>query len=569
MIEQKEDKEESEDEDEEEEEEEDDDENESKDKKEKEKDDKKTKDKKSKNSDNKSNLNENNKEELSINKTHTSKNSKSKKEEEKSNKESKNKTSKEKTIRTKEKEQNINDKYTEEDIIKNAGFKIDKSSKKSKELDEDIENNKEPEKKEIRIEDKLIPDPKEIRDLHIHAAKIRNEFPKWSKVPEAKGGDLAVKCWNCGNINICNSKFSVIQCPVCHEMNKVPKIMDRIDELLMLAKANTCTSYADINHTVPLVNYIVVCPYCKCDNKVRETACFCICYMCKNKWTIKRPDAPELQEEKKKKPPKQRGLEGNYYKYDAKTGRILPPDKPMRFSDLFYPDPMFYPGYYPINSLSPLYPEYFTPYDDYRYIDRQEKTIKYFDRINQQRKLMEQFGNILDDKDNNNNMTNNNINLNSQQKYEKPYYHLNYENNIEKKDILRQLEDLDRKSENLMKNRIFPNQEVKSTYNSIKTIKSRYNDNNKETSSLYEKTSTSKKISSMGAEPKKSQQIKINNNISLEKNNIDDEKSKSNSKISNDKSENRSISKFTKKRSSMDDISGKHKSIESTYFMKE
>ena len=70
--------------------------------------------------------------------------------------------------------------------------------------------------------------------------------------------------------------------------------MDRIDELLTLAKANTCVSYADINHTVPLVNYIVVCPYCKCDNKVRETACFCICYMCKNKWTIKKPDSDDL-----------------------------------------------------------------------------------------------------------------------------------------------------------------------------------------------------------------------------------------------------------------------------------
>ena len=84
-------------------------------------------------------------------------------------------------------------------------------------------------------------------------------------------------------------------------MNKVPKVMDRIDELLMLAKANTCVTYSDINHTVPLVNYIVVCPYCKCDNKVRETAYFCICYMCKNKWTIRRPDADDVIEEKKKR----------------------------------------------------------------------------------------------------------------------------------------------------------------------------------------------------------------------------------------------------------------------------
>ena len=452
----------------------------------------------------------------------------------------------------KNKVNNISNKYTENDIIENAGFKIEKSSRNTKE--EQIDNKKE----ENPFEEKLIPDSPEIRNLRIHAAKIRNEFPQWSKIEEPKGGDLAVKCWNCGNINICNSKFKVIQCPVCHENNEVPKIMDRIDELLMLAKANTCTTYADINHTVPLVNYIVVCPYCKCDNKVRETACFCICYMCKNKWTIRRPDAEKVQEEKKRKPPKQRGLEGNYYKYDSKTGRILPPDRPMRFSDLFYPDPMFYPGYYPINSLSPLYPEYFTPYDDYRYIDRQEKTIKYFDRVNQQKKLLEKFGNILED----DNMKNKN-----NEKDIKPYYHLNYEDNIEKKDILRQLEDLDRKSENLMKNRIFPNDKNNITQNSIKTIKSRYDD--KESSVLYEKTNTSQRISSMRSGMEYNQ-VNKNNNIQ-NKNNNTNSISKSNTLLSNDKSLNQSgtISKMKNKRSSMGELSSKYKSIEDTYFMKE
>ena len=452
----------------------------------------------------------------------------------------------------KNKVNNISNKYTENDIIENAGFKIEKSSRNTKE--EQIDNKKE----ENPFEEKLIPDSPEIRNLRIHAAKIRNEFPQWSKIEEPKGGDLAVKCWNCGNINICNSKFKVIQCPVCHENNEVPKIMDRIDELLMLAKANTCTTYADINHTVPLVNYIVVCPYCKCDNKVRETACFCICYMCKNKWTIRRPDAEKVQEEKKRKPPKQRGLEGNYYKYDSKTGRILPPDRPMRFSDLFYPDPMFYPGYYPINSLSPLYPEYFTPYDDYRYIDRQEKTIKYFDRVNQQKKLLEKFGNILED----DKMKNKN-----NEKDIKPYYHLNYEDNIEKKDILRQLEDLDRKSENLMKNRIFPNDKNNITQNSIKTIKSRYDD--KESSVLYEKTNTSQRISSMRSGMEYNQ-VNKNNNIQ-NKNNNTNSISKSNTLLSNDKSLNQSgtISKMKNKRSSMGELSSKYKSIEDTYFMKE
>ena len=412
---------------------------------------------------------------------------------------------------------NINEKYTEQDIIENAGFKIEKTSSK-KSLSE-IELDK---KEENPLKEKITPDRPEVRNLRVHAAKIRNEFPKWNKVPEAKGGDLAIKCWNCQNINICSSNLNV----------------------------------------VPLVNYIVVCPYCKCDNKVRETAYFCICYMCKNKWTIRRPDADDVIEEKKKKPPKQKGLEGNYYKYDAKTGRILPPDRPMRFSDLFFPDPMFYPGYYPINSLSPLYPEYFTPYDDYRYIDRQEKTIKYFDRINQQKKLIEQFGNILDDKTVNNsndinlNITNNKTNEEKNTRYEKPYYHLNYENNMEKRDILRQLEDLDRKSENLMKSRLFPNQEVKSSQNSLLTIKSRYGKG--ETSSLYEKTKTSQKISTIKSDMKYSKLSKSNNNLTTSKD----------KKMKESTSKSKSKSKSKNKRSSMGDLSGKLKSIENTYFLK-
>jgi len=462
------------------------------------------------------------------------------------------------------KKTNLKKDYTEKEIIEMAGFKIEKSSNENNLDESDEENNK-----EIPLQKKLEPDPPEIRKLRIQAAKIKNEFPKINKISETKGGELAVKCWNCENINICNSNFSVIQCPVCHEMNKVPKPMDRIDELLQIAKANTCMSYADINHTVPLVNYIVVCPYCKCDNKVRETACFCVCYMCKNKWTIKRPDADDVKEIKKQKPPKQKRFEGNYYKYDSKTGTLIPPDKPLRFSDLFYPDPMFYPGYYPINSLSPLYPEYFTPYDDYRYIDRQEKTMKYFDRVNQQKKMMEQFGDILDLEDNTkkNNNNINNINNNDDKrmetpmskKYEKPYYHLNYDEDMNKRDILRQLETLDKKSENLMNNRIFPKALTDvSSQHSIKAIKSRYNGLG---GSNYEeddnKSRESMNISSLKSGLKADEMSKNKNDMA-----------KSNSKFSKNQSfrENGSYLN-TNNRSSQNDVSSKIKSIENTYFM--
>ena len=455
---------------------------------------------------------------------------------------------------------NIKKNYTEKEIMEMAGFIIEKSSKDKNEGSDEEENNNENE-----FQKKIEPDPPEIRKIRIQAAKIKNEFPK---INEAKGGELAVKCWNCENINICNTNVNVIQCPVCHEMNKVPKPMDRIDELLQLAKANTCITYSDINHTVPLVNYVVVCPYCKCDNKVRETAYFCICYMCKNRWTIRRPDADNVKEIKKQKPPKQKRFEGNYYKYDSKTGNLIPPDKPLRFSDLFYPDPMFYPGYYPINSLSPLYPEYFTPYDDYRYIDRQEKTMKYFDRVNQQKKMMEQFGDILEDNNNIINNKNNVNNINNKRletpistRYEKPYYHLNYDEDLNKRDILTQLEALDKKSENLMKNRIFPKAITeKSSEHSTKALKSRYNGLGE---SIYDgdenyKSGASLNISSVKSDLKAPENNNINNNMS-----------KSNSQFSKNKNPRESGASYTNSnnRSSQNDVSSKIKSIENTYFM--
>lgn len=213
-------------------------------------------------------------------------------------------------------------------------------------------------------------------------------------IDDDKAGKMVIKCWNCKNIHIVKSNWKVIQCPVCHEVNKVPQQLNEVEELLKYIKASTIISYADKEHTVPLVNYLVVCPYCKTDNQVRETAYHCICYRCKNRWSLRKPKTEREKLEEQTKPPESKESEGNYYKYDSKTGMVLPPDKPLRFSDLFYPDPAFYPGYYPINSLSPLYPEYFNPYDDYRYVDRQMKMMKYNSRI--QREKHTKLNNNLD-----------------------------------------------------------------------------------------------------------------------------------------------------------------------------
>ena len=201
-------------------------------------------------------------------------------------------------------------------------------------------------------------------------------------------GSIAVRCWNCKNISLIKNHWSLIQCPICHKMNKIPQKENELSEILKYLRANTLISYADKERKVPLVNYLVVCPYCKTDNKVRETAYYCICYRCKNKWSLGK------KTEEEGNPPTTPTKEGNYYKYDSKTGAIVPPDKPLRFSDLFFPDPTFYPGYYPINSISPLYPEYFNPYDDYRYMERQRKMMKYGMRIRDEGEKLTNHTNI-------------------------------------------------------------------------------------------------------------------------------------------------------------------------------
>ncbi len=47
--------------------------------------------------------------------------------------------------------------------------------------------------------------------------------------------------------------------------------------------------------------------------------------------------------------------------------------KILKFSELFSLVPMFYPGFYPINYISPLYYEYLNPYDEYIMKDRLNK----------------------------------------------------------------------------------------------------------------------------------------------------------------------------------------------------
>lgn len=216
--------------------------------------------------------------------------------------------------------------------------------------------------------------PTETNNNNNNSTDLQNQQqqqPQLKELVDNFGGKLALRCWNCQNIHLVKPSWKVIQCPICNAMSKVPQESDEIERLIQLMQHSALVSYADKEHKVPLVNYLVVCPYCKTDNQVRETAFHCVCYKCKNRWCLKKPSDPHKNEV-----PTTKEKEGNYYKYDSKRGIVYPPQRQLRFSDLFYPDPLFFPGYYPINSISPMYPEYFNPYDDKRFMERHAKAYE-------------------------------------------------------------------------------------------------------------------------------------------------------------------------------------------------
>ena len=311
---------------------------------------------------------------------------------------------------------------------------------------------------------------------------IRDDFK--NVIPELNINELAIKCWNCQNINIAKNYWNVFKCPVCNVINKIPKPLSKLDEILNYLRATQPITYADDKKTIPILSYLVVCPFCKTDNKVRECACFCICYKCRNKWTIKRPEDNENNNNDniENNVPKVKNNEGNYYRYDTKRKIVYPPNKILRYSDMFFPDPMFYPGYYPINSLSPLYPEYINPFDDEIYKLRMTRLLGYDNDGIKTKMLSKNINenNMISNFNSGNNSINAskfnsgnnsingtkskfNLNVNkstgniskTSSKINQIKSHNNLVN-IERYNILRDLEELDKKTQRMVENRYIP-----------------------------------------------------------------------------------------------------------------
>lgn len=333
------------------------------------------------------------------------------------------------------------------------------------------ENNSNEEGSEVPIYNEDYTNEKNnLQQYYINKADyIANEL-KYNIIPEIESGHLAIKCWNCQNVNIVKGNLKNIKCSICQEINKVPKPIHKFDEILDYLRAAQLRNYADEKKTIPLTHYVVNCPYCNTENKIRENALYCICYRCDNRWTIKRPQDDDIS----LNPPQDKNEEKNYYKYGKRKIMEFPKEKTLRFSDLFFPDPMFYPGFYPINSISPLYYEYFNPYDEYLMKDRINKIRMYGNSINQQKLLYQNqtLNNKINDFTFNNGNINNNYNSNrdsyinnlnnnlDNNNFRHSYSQLNVTHDVrdsDKYELWRQIEEADRKSKRLIENRYLNN----------------------------------------------------------------------------------------------------------------
>jgi len=176
------------------------------------------------------------------------------------------------------------------------------------------------------------------------------------KIPQIKG-EKTIICWNCNTVLLIKEEWNVVQCTNCEKINRVPNAhLDANKQIKINDNLNHFELY------LPYVYIIVTCPFCKTDNKARKDAEHMVCYKCHNSISIQKENKTDYSQQ-------QSGGSNNF----------MLPNKSMRFSDMFFNDPMFYPGYYPMNNFNPYQQPHYDPYSyynndlDYLY----KKKVKY------------------------------------------------------------------------------------------------------------------------------------------------------------------------------------------------
>jgi len=130
--------------------------------------------------------------------------------------------------------------------------------------------------------------------------------------------EKSMVCWNCLSILTVKPTWGLVQCPNCDKFNRVPDCDEGEKTRLKLDKNN-------LDIASPYVYVVMTCPFCKEDNKVKKETEHVICCNCYNSFSIENPTIKCISS---KKP-------------------VTISNKVTRVSDINFPDPMFFRGFYP------------------------------------------------------------------------------------------------------------------------------------------------------------------------------------------------------------------------------
>ena len=167
----------------------------------------------------------------------------------------------------------------------------------------------------------LINSLQSQNQLKIKAIETKDQ----NQPEEEKKEEETIVCWNCLTVLVVKPEWNIVQCTNCDKFNRIPKEKPEKPENLSL---NTNKNHFDV--IAPYVYAVMTCPYCQAENKVRKEAEHIICYQCFNSFSIENPTIKCISSKK----------------------ALTIPSKCTRISDMYFPDPMMYPGKYPL-------PEYF------------------------------------------------------------------------------------------------------------------------------------------------------------------------------------------------------------------
>ena len=128
--------------------------------------------------------------------------------------------------------------------------------------------------------------------------------------------DKTVVCWNCLSVLIVRDEWNVVECSECHKLNRVPH-----EDFPGDTKISLHESFNHFDLNIPYVFGIVVCPFCRTENRFRRDANHVVCFKCHHSFNVN----------------ERLGGEVNYN---------FPLREKYRFSDV-YPNIMDYRGFYP------------------------------------------------------------------------------------------------------------------------------------------------------------------------------------------------------------------------------